>query len=127
MVDTSGNITTAAGTGDSGDDGDGGPATAARLKLPVDIFVDPNGNIFIVDLDASRIRVVNALDNKIYPLAGIYDDPGDTADLPAVEAKLENPAGITMSSSTYGNKRIYISDMENHKIKVLMLKTVYGL
>ncbi len=125
-VDASGTITTVAGTGDSGDDGDGGPATAARLKLPGDIFVDTNGNIFIVDLDASRIKVVNALDNKIYPLAGIYDDPGDTADLPAVEAKLEDPAGITMSSSTYGNKRIYISDMENHKIKVLMLKTVYG-
>ena len=126
MVDTSGNISTVVGTGGSGDTGDGDLAILATLKNPVDVFVDHNQNIFIVDLDSRRIRVVNGLDGKIYTLAGTGAS-GDGTDLPAVNITLKDPGGITMASSSYGNKRIYISDKENNKIKVLLLKTVYGL
>ena len=42
-VDTSGIITTIAGTGASGFSGDGGPATAASLNLPVDVAADSAG------------------------------------------------------------------------------------
>jgi hypothetical protein len=124
-VDTSGEITTVAGTGDSGDSGDGGAATSARLKLPEDIFVDKNGNIFIADRDAKKIRIVNAQNGNIYTLAGT-GDPGDTTDLPANLIQFIDPGGITMASD-YGASRIYISDTGNHKIKVLLLKSVYGL
>ncbi|MBU0465896.1 MAG: hypothetical protein KKD21_15810 [Proteobacteria bacterium] len=131
MVDTSGNISTVVGTGSSGDTGDGNLATLATLKAPVDVFVDHNQNIFIVDLDSKRIRVVNAPTvndpvRKIYTLVGTGAS-GDGTDLPAVDITLKDPGGITMASSSYGNKRIYISDSGNHKIKVLLLKTVYGL
>jgi len=123
-VDTNGDIWTVVGTGAPGNTGDGGPATDAKLNRPVDVTVDDNGNIFIVDKDSRRIRVVNALDGNIYTLAGSVD--GDTAGLPAVEAKIKKSAGIAMASS-YGGNRIYISDRDNHKIKVLLLKPVYGL
>ena len=125
MVDSSGDISTVVGTGASGDTGDGGPATSALLKEPRDIFVDHNKNIFIVDWGNKRVRVVNAIDNIIYTIAGTGNS-SDSADMPAVYADLKDPAGITMDSS-YGGRKIFISDTGNHKIKVLELKIVYGL
>ncbi len=124
-VDTSDQISTVVGTGSSGDTGDGGLATLATLKDPVDVFVDNNNNIFIVDLESRRIRLVNATDNKIYTLAGTGVS-GDGWDLPAVDTQLNDPNGIIMESA-HGASRIFISDSGNHKIKVLLLKTVYGL
>jgi len=124
-VDTSDEISTVVGTGSSGDTGDGGLAISATLKDPVDVFVDNNNNIFIVDLESRRIRVVNDTDDKIYTLAGTGAS-GDGTDQPAVDAELNNPAGIIMESA-YGASRIFISDAGNHKIKVLTLKTIYGL
>jgi len=124
LVDSSGDISTVAGGGDQ-DPGDGGPATSAKLKEPRDIFVDHNKNIFIVDWGNRRIRVVNAIDNIIYTLAGTGVS-GDDVDMPAVYADLKDPAGITMATS-HGCSQIFISDTGNHKIKVLELKTVYGL
>lgn len=125
MVNTAGIIYTVAGTGISGDSGDGGPATSARLNSPVNVSVDKNGNIFIADRDSDKIRVVNKLDGNIYTLAGT-DSSGDTMDQPAVLIALRKPAGIAIASS-YSGTRIYISDKDNHRIKVLLLKTVYGL
>jgi hypothetical protein len=46
-VDTSGIITTFAGTGLLGYSGDGGPATQARLYYPLDVTGDNEGNIYI--------------------------------------------------------------------------------
>ncbi len=53
-----GTITTLAGTGVAGYDGDGGPATAAKLSSPLGIAVDSNGNVYVADSQNSAIRVV---------------------------------------------------------------------
>jgi DNA-binding beta-propeller fold protein YncE len=47
-----------AGTGDPGDDGDGGKATRARLGSPDGIAFDAKGNLYIADTMNSRIRRV---------------------------------------------------------------------
>jgi hypothetical protein len=57
-VTRAGIISTVAGTGISGFDGDGGPATAARLNDPYGIALDGAGMIFIVDRGNNRIRKV---------------------------------------------------------------------
>ena len=61
MVDTSGIITTVAGTGSKGFSGDGSPATSAELNFPVGVAVDSAGNLFISDRDNGRIREVEAI------------------------------------------------------------------
>ena len=53
-VDTTGTITTVAGTGKHGFAGDGGPATSARLIGPSGIAVDSRDNVYVADFAAVR-------------------------------------------------------------------------
>ena len=63
-IDTSGDITTVAGGRViAGFSGDGGPAVDAGLEYPVNLAVDPSGNLLIVDGHNSAIRRVDASGN----------------------------------------------------------------
>jgi hypothetical protein len=59
-----GTLTTIAGTGeygeyDAGADGDGGPATAARLRGPMDVLQEPDGGFLIAETYNNRVRRVS--------------------------------------------------------------------
>jgi len=59
-INTSGIISTIAGVDDEdGFNGDGIPATLAKLNYPGGITVDTSGNVYIADIDNSRVRMVN--------------------------------------------------------------------
>src|SRR5215472_9398506 len=72
-VDTTGIITTVAGTGVANYSGDGGPAINATLSVPVGVAVDGQGNIYITEagnaLYGPRVRKVNN-SGKITTVAG---------------------------------------------------------
>jgi sugar lactone lactonase YvrE len=51
-------IRTAAGTGSAGGDGDGGPATIARLDRPHGVAIGPDGSCWIADTNNHRLRRV---------------------------------------------------------------------
>jgi len=126
-VDTSGDISTVAGIGESfGYSGDGGLATSANLRNPKGVFVDSEGNIFIADQENSVIRVVSVHDSKIYTLAGTGSAGYDGGDLPAVDSRLNKPGGITMAS-TRGGMKIYLSGRDNDRIRVLAFRIEKGL
>ena len=62
MISPDGTITTFAGTGEAGYDGDGGPATEATFSLagdPASLAIDASGNIYIGDSGNHVIRVVD--------------------------------------------------------------------
>lgn len=59
-IDTTGKISTVAGTGVSGYSGDTGPATSAQLNLPQGVAVDSADNIFIADQINNVIRKVDS-------------------------------------------------------------------
>ena len=68
-INTLGIITTFAGTGVHGYNGDGITATSAELYLPTDVQADDSGNIYIADQGNARVRKVNT-DGIISTYAG---------------------------------------------------------
>jgi len=111
-VDTAGNISTVAGTGVVGYNGDGGAATSAQLDNPRDGSVDGSGNLYIVDKGNQRVRKVDTAGN-ISTVAGTgtqgYNGDGGAA----TSAQLYNPSGVFMDGS--GN--LYIADNGNHRVR----------
>ena len=125
FAQTAGTIQTVAGGGSQTFSGDGGPATQAALNVPVDVFVDQAGNLFIADQYNNRIRKV-APDGTISTVAGtgVAGFSGDGG--PAVNAQLNTPTGIFGDSS--GN--LYIGDVANQRIRKVnasgMITTLAG-
>ena len=111
-VDSTGTITTVAGTGQYGFGGDGGPATAVRLAYPDDVAVDGAGNLYIAESSDDRVRKVDST-GTITTIAGTgrFGFRGDGG--PAVKADLFNPSGVAVDGA--GN--LYIADVSNHRIR----------
>jgi DNA-binding beta-propeller fold protein YncE len=53
-------IDTVAGTGMRGFGGDGGDARLAVFDAPKEMAVDPAGNVYVVDTESHRIRIIDA-------------------------------------------------------------------
>jgi RHS repeat-associated protein len=111
-VSPAGIITTVAGSGMYGFSGDGGQATAASLYYPVDVTVDPQGNLFIADTFNHRIRKVGQ-DGIITTVAGNGASGFSGDDGIATAASLSYPYGITIDPQ--GN--LFIADYGNHRIR----------
>ncbi len=110
MVNTSGIISTYAGTGSTGTSGDGGPATAAATGYCGNICIDTYGNLFIST--DNYVRKVNSA-GIISRVAGTgaYGFSGDGG--PATAAMFTVTGGLTKSSS--GD--MYICDESNNRIR----------
>ncbi|HEV3162510.1 MAG TPA: hypothetical protein VGZ22_00615, partial [Isosphaeraceae bacterium] len=63
-------ITTVAGSGSAAHSGDGGPATQAGLVEPNGVALDAHGRLFIADVAANRVRVVELASGQIATFAG---------------------------------------------------------
>ena len=61
QVDTSGTIWAFAGDGGEGHRGDGGPATAASLSLPLGLALSTSGVMYVADFGNNVIRMVRML------------------------------------------------------------------
>ena len=111
-VTPGGIITTAAGAGDSGFSGDGGPATSAMLSLPSGVTVDAAGNLFIADQANERIRKVTP-GGTITTVAGNGREGFSGDGGPATSASLSLPSGVAIDAA--GN--LFIADTNNNRIR----------
>ncbi|MCI5118987.1 MAG: hypothetical protein D3913_13800, partial [Candidatus Electrothrix sp. LOE1_4_5] len=111
-VDSSGIITTVAGTGSSGYSGDGGPALEARLDWPKDVALDQAGNLFIADYDNSRIRRVDP-NGTITTVAGNGSSGSKGDGGPALEGSLYRPLEVAVDQ--LGN--VFIAEYDHHRIR----------
>jgi sugar lactone lactonase YvrE len=111
-VTGSNTITTIAGNGTPGGDGDGGPATSAQLYRPTGLAFDAQGNMYIADLYANRIRKVNTA-GIITTIAGTGFGGFSGDGLPATSAQLNAPEGVAVD----GQGNVYIADRNNGRIR----------
>ena len=113
-VDTSGVITTIAGTGGFGDTGDGGPATQADIGQVYAMALDRVGTLYLVDVGDCVVRKINTA-GTINAVAGNFTAGcGYNGDgILATTAQLNFPRGVTVDPS--GN--IYIGDTVNHRVR----------
>jgi uncharacterized protein (TIGR03437 family) len=104
-IDSSGIITTYAGTGVANFSGDGGQATAAELQAPLDVLADNAGNVYIADSGNLRVRKINP-QGVISTVAGsgVVEPPYTNSVAPpglggpATLYALVNPANLAIDS-----------------------------
>lgn len=122
---TVGDIYTVAGTGGFDFSGDGGPATAAVLKLPNGVAVDGAGDLLIADSLNNRVRAVAGSNGSRY---GIHMTAGDIYTVagssvggfagdggPATSASLSFPLGVAVDSAD----DIIVADSGNSRVRLV--------
>jgi sugar lactone lactonase YvrE len=132
-IDLAGVITTIAGSGKRGFDGDGGPALQASFALPVGqrghpaahITLADDGSLFLADTDNQRIRRIGA-DGLVSTVAGNGDfgPAGDGG--PATDAQLAFPVDVAIGPGG----ALYLADTENNcvrKVEGGVISTVVGV
>jgi uncharacterized protein (TIGR03437 family) len=108
-------ITTVAGIGTPGLTGDGGPATAAQLKIPFGVAVDAAGALYIADAGNSVLRRVKG--GVISTIAGTggIDFTVESGTATGVAMDVAHVAVDTDGS-------IYITDQTNDRIRKLTVQ-----
>lgn len=115
----------ACGTGGRNFGGDGGPAEAAVLDLPVAVDFDEDGNMYIADQANRRIRRVGA-DGLINTIAGTGAHGYNGDGIPATEATFAGSAlqrAEPSSKLDYWNGALYVADTMNGRVRRIDLST----
>jgi undecaprenyl-diphosphatase UppP len=111
-------IHTVAGTGQPGYDGDGGPATRARINNPYGLCKGPDGALYFCDMENHAIRRIGR-DQTISTVAGTgkrgYSGDGG----PALKAEINEPYEVRFDRA--GN--MYFVEMKNHLVRRVDAKT----
>jgi Secretion system C-terminal sorting domain/Bacterial Ig domain len=120
----SGIISTIAGTGTAGYNGDGILATVAQISGVFGLALDDTGNLYFADLNNSRLRKIDTF-GVITTIAGtgVFGYNGD--DIAATTAQLRNPIDVAIDN--YGN--IFLSDEGSRRIRKItggIIATVVG-
>ena len=109
---SSGIITTIVGTGLTGNSGDGGVATDAKINGPAGLFIDDFGNIYLADLFNNNVRKISK--NGIITTVAGNGSSGYSGDGgPATNATLNNITKAIVDN--YGN--IIIADCYNNVLR----------
>ncbi len=119
-----GTISTFAGTGVPGNNGDGLQATATQLWFPQSVAVDQRGSVYIGELNGYVRKIMP--DGIVSTIAGNgfleYDGDG----VPATTTSLNEPAGLAFDSA--GN--LYIADYYSNRVRKIgpdgIITTVVG-
>jgi len=114
-INAAGILSVLSGTGTGGFSGDGGAATAAKIKGPRGIALDPSGNLYFADGLNLRIREINTAGN-INTIAGgnQLGDQGFAGDgASAYLAEFNTSSGVWTDPA--GN--VYVADGGNSRIR----------
>ena len=114
-----GQISTVAGSGTKGYDGDGGNALEAKLNEPYEVRFDGEGNMYFVEMQNNIVRRVDRKTRTISTVAGTGKRGFSGDGGPANQALLDRPHSIALD----GRGSLYIADIFNQRIRRVDLKT----
>lgn len=103
-----------AGTGESGFEGNGGPAKQAKLKGPKGIAIDALGNVWLADTESNSVRRIDPKSGRIELVAGTGEQ-GDGPIGDPLLCKLNRLHGIYVDR----DGSILIGDSQAHRIRRL--------
>lgn len=110
---SSGVISTVAGTGSAGYNGDNMQATAATLNFPFDVVFDSSDNLYICDFLNNRVRKVDVLTGMISTIIGDGSASSSGDGELAVSATIHGPVYSRFDSA--GN--YYVTEHNGHRIR----------
>jgi sugar lactone lactonase YvrE len=119
-VDKTGNLSVAAGTGEKGDSGDGGPATQASFNSMHSLALGQDGLVYLTDSFNKRIRTYDPKTGLVKAFAGTGKKgfsgdggPASKADFGDVYCAAFGPDG----------RKLYLADLDNRRIRMIDTKT----
>ncbi|MBL9017869.1 MAG: hypothetical protein JNL83_27025 [Myxococcales bacterium] len=121
-----GMISTIAGNGMQGYEGDGGMAVMAKLNFEAGSNPEPSGGlavrdgkVYVADTLSNRIRVVDTQTGMIELFAGTGVEGGAGDGGPALAAQLAHPRDMEFGPD--GN--LYVADTDNNRIRMIDMTT----
>jgi DNA-binding beta-propeller fold protein YncE len=118
-IDAKGMLTRIAGTGNKGSGGDGGPALAAEFNAMHNLAIGANDNIYVADTLNHKVRMIDHNTRTITTIAGTVKGFGGDGG-PATKALF---SGIYCISLDPARERLYLADLDNRRIRMIVLKT----
>lgn len=106
-----GQVITLAGTGSAGHAD--GPMNQAQFNHPFGICLDPNGNVFVSDLQNEVLRKVQPSSNSVTTYAGGVAQPG-WVDGTVPAPRFNQPLGTTYDVA---NRRLLVVEKGNHVLR----------
>jgi hypothetical protein len=113
------NITTVAGTGTAGYNGDGIPATTAQFNGVQGLALDGAGNIYAADIAGNRIRKITIATGFITTIAGTGTGGYNGDGILATAAQINIPSALAFD----GNGDLYFTDRSNSRIRKITTST----
>jgi DNA-binding beta-propeller fold protein YncE len=114
MIDlNTGIISTVAGTGSAGYNGDGIPAAEAALAGPSGLAIGTDGTLYIADTFNGRIRGVDPATGVITTMVGDGGEYRYQGPMEACSMSLSRPSGIAVD----GDGNLFITDSDNHLVR----------
>ncbi|MEM8924837.1 MAG: hypothetical protein AAGD35_15140 [Actinomycetota bacterium] len=107
-----GRVSTVVGTGQSGDNGDGRPATATLVSRVRALAFDDEDRLLFADYDNNRIRRVEA-DGTVTTVAGTGALASGPDGRPATETDIREPSGVAVSGG-----EVYFTERLGHVRKI---------
>jgi Bacterial Ig-like domain (group 3)/MBG domain (YGX type)/NHL repeat len=106
-----GDISTIAGTGVRGFNGDGS-ALSTELASPSGVYVDSSGTVYVADSDNNRIRTISG--GKVTTIAGDGSEGFSGDGGPPADATLDTPRAVTVLGTA-----VFFSDTENNRVRTV--------